>query len=67
MVCIIHIMNSAELIRKLERAGWVLRGVKGSHRIYTHPQHGGHLSIPHPRKDLGAGLLHKLMKQAGLK
>jgi len=60
-------MKSAELIRKLERAGWVLRGVKGSHHIYTHPQRGGHLSIPHPRKDLGAGLIHKLMKVAGLK
>ena len=67
MVCIIHIMNSAELIRKLERAGWVLRGVKGAHHIYTHPQRGGHLSIPHPRKDLGAGLIHKLMKEAGVK
>ncbi len=67
MVCIIHIMNSAELIRKLERAGWVLRGVKGSHHIYTHPQRGGHLSIPHPRKDLGAGLINKLMKVAGVK
>ena len=60
-------MKSAELIRKLERAGWVLRGVKGSHHIYTHPQRGGHLSIPHPRKDLGAGLIHKLMKEAGVK
>lgn len=67
MVCIIHIMNSAELIRKLEKAGWVLRGVKGSHHIYTHPQRGGHLSVPHPKKDLGAGLIHKLLKQAGLK
>lgn len=60
-------MNSTELIRQPEKAGWVLRGVKGSHHIYTHPQRGGHLSVPHPRKDLGAGLIHKLMKQAGLK
>lgn len=60
-------MNSAELIRKLEKAGWVLRGVKGSHHIYTHPQRGGHISVPHPRKDLGAGLIHKLMKAAGVK
>ena len=67
MMCIIHTMNSAELIRKLEKAGWVLRGMKGSHHIYTHPQRGGHLSVPHPKKDLGAGLIHKLMKQAGLK
>jgi predicted RNA binding protein YcfA (HicA-like mRNA interferase family) len=41
--------------------------VKGSHHIYTHPQRGGHLCVPHPKKDLGAGLIHKLMKQAGLK
>jgi predicted RNA binding protein YcfA (HicA-like mRNA interferase family) len=60
-------MNSAELIKRLERAGWVLRGTKGSHHIYTHPGRGGHISIPHPKKDLGTGLLRKLMKQAGLK
>jgi len=59
-------MNSAELVRQLERAGWTLRAVKGSHHIYTHPERGGHISVPHPRKDLGKGLLHKLRKQAGL-
>lgn len=60
-------MNSAELIKQMERAGWVLRGVKGSHHIFTHPEQPGHLSVPHPRKDLGVGLAHKLLKQAGLK
>lgn len=60
-------MNSAELIKQLEKAGWVLRGVKGSHHVYSHPERGGHLSVPHPKKDLGTGLVHKLMKQAGLK
>jgi predicted RNA binding protein YcfA (HicA-like mRNA interferase family) len=59
-------MQSSELIKLLEQAGWVRRGVKGSHHIYTHPQRPGHLSVPHPRKDLGAGLTHKLMKHAGL-
>lgn len=62
-----HFMNSAELIKQMERAGWVLRGVKGSHHIFTHPERPGHLSVPHPRKDLGVGLAHKLLKQAGLK
>jgi predicted RNA binding protein YcfA (HicA-like mRNA interferase family) len=60
-------MNSAELIRKMEKAGWVLRGVRGSHHVYTHPTIPGHISVPHPRKDLGPGLTHKLMKQAGLR
>jgi len=27
----------------------------------------GHISVPHPKKDLGTGLVHKLLKQAGLK
>ena len=60
-------MKSAELIKQLEQAGWVLRGVKGSHHVYTHPERGGHISVPHPKKDLGVGLVHKLLRQAGLK
>jgi predicted RNA binding protein YcfA (HicA-like mRNA interferase family) len=60
-------MNSADIVRQLERAGWVLRGVKGSHHIYTLPGKPGHISVPHPKKDLGIGLTHKLLKQAGLK
>lgn len=59
-------MTSAELIRRLLKAGWALRGVKGSHHIYVHPQRPGHVCISHPKKDLGTGLLHKLLKQTGL-
>jgi predicted RNA binding protein YcfA (HicA-like mRNA interferase family) len=60
-------MNNAAIIKQLEKAGWVLRGVKGSHHIYTHPKKSGHITVPHPKKDLGAGLANKLLKQAGLK
>ena len=60
-------MNSGEIVRRLERAGWVLRGVRGSHHIYTHPDRPGHISVPHPKKDLGTGLAQKLLKLAGLK
>jgi predicted RNA binding protein YcfA (HicA-like mRNA interferase family) len=60
-------MKSGDLIEALEQDGWVLRGAKGSHHIFTHPQKPGHVSVPHPKKDLGAGLVHKLLKQAGLK
>ena len=60
-------MNSAELIRALENAGWALRGSKGSQHLFVHPQRTGHRSVPHPKKDLGIGLLQKLMKQTGLK
>lgn len=60
-------MNSKELISKLEKDGWTLRGSKGSHHIFIHPIKTGHISVPHPKKDLGIGLVQKLLKQAGLK
>ncbi|MBX3695352.1 MAG: type II toxin-antitoxin system HicA family toxin [Steroidobacteraceae bacterium] len=60
-------MSSAELIRELEQAGWVLRRVAGSHHIFRHPVRQGHITVPHPRKDLGKGLVLKIRKQAGLK
>jgi predicted RNA binding protein YcfA (HicA-like mRNA interferase family) len=60
-------MNSADLIKLLERDGWTCRGGKGSHRVYVHPTKPGHLSVPHPKKDLGIGLVSRLLKAAGLK
>ena len=59
-------MTSAELIKRMLKAGWILRGVKGSHHVVVHPDRLGHVTVPHPRKDLGTGLLHKLMKQTDL-
>jgi predicted RNA binding protein YcfA (HicA-like mRNA interferase family) len=60
-------MRSAELIKLLEAEGWLLRGVRRSHHVFSHPQRVGHISVPHPKKDLGIGLVHQLLKQAGLK
>ena len=59
-------MTSTELIKRMLKTGWVLRGVKGSHHVYVHPERPGHVTVPHPRKDLGVGLLHKLLKQTDL-
>jgi predicted RNA binding protein YcfA (HicA-like mRNA interferase family) len=59
-------MTRGELIKKMLKAGWVLRSVKGSHHVYTHPDRPGHVTVPHRYKDLGTGLLHKLLKQTDL-
>ena len=67
LVGMITTMKSADVIKRLEADGWVLRSVRGSHHIFNHPAKPGHLSVPHPKRDLGKGLLHKLFKQAGLK
>lgn len=66
LVVIMRTMDSKQIIKRLEMDGWVLRGVRGSHHIFTHPAKSGHISVPHP-KELGAGITHKLLKQAGLK
>jgi len=60
-------MNSKELIRLIEAKGWRLARVSGSHHIFCRDEHEGHISIPHPRKDLGIGLTEKIKKQAGLR
>jgi predicted RNA binding protein YcfA (HicA-like mRNA interferase family) len=60
-------MKSNDLIRELKRAGWVEDRVVGSHHIFKHPSCPGHLTVPHPKKDLGKGLVHKIRKLAGLK
>jgi predicted RNA binding protein YcfA (HicA-like mRNA interferase family) len=60
-------MRSADLIRLLKKAGWVEDRVAGGHHIFKHPTTTGHISVPHPKADLGKGLVQKLLKQAGLK
>lgn len=60
-------MKSKDLIRALRKAGWIEDRVVGSHHIFKHPNRPGHLTVPHPKKDLGKGLVHKIRKQLGLK
>lgn len=43
----------------------MLDRVRGSHHVFKHPDHG-HVVVPHPKKDLGVGLVAAIRKQAGL-
>ena len=65
-MCIMRTMKSAALIRELEAAGWVLDRVRGSHHVFRHPTRPGRVVVPHPKKDLGTGLVAAIRKQAGL-
>lgn len=60
-------MNSAAMIKQLEKNGWVLDRVRGSHHVYKHPVNPNLITVPHPKKDLGKGLVNTLLKLAGLK
>lgn len=60
-------MKSGELINELEANGRTLDRVRGSHHVYKHPDNPNIITVPHPKKDLGKGLVNGLRKLAGLK
>jgi predicted RNA binding protein YcfA (HicA-like mRNA interferase family) len=67
VVCIIHTMQSRELIKLLQADGWQLQRTRGSHHQFVHPTKPGTVTVPHPKKDLGKGLVRAIRKQAGLR
>ena len=60
-------MTSNQVIEMLESDGWYLVATKGSHRQYKHPEKGGRVTGPHPKKDLPKGTVNGILKQAGLR
>lgn len=60
-------MHSKNLIELLKQDGWVLSGTNGSHHVFSHKTKSGHICVPHPRKDLGVGLVEKILKCADIK
>jgi predicted RNA binding protein YcfA (HicA-like mRNA interferase family) len=59
-------MQSRELIRLLEADGWRSCRVRGSHHQFRHSTKPGTVTVPHPKKDLGVGLVKAIRKQAGV-
>lgn len=59
-------MHSKKVIERLIRDGWFQRAIKGSHHVFVHPIKRGHVVMPHPKKDLGIGLIRNIFKQAGI-
>ena len=61
-------MTWGELIRRLRAAGFVERRTgKGSHRQLVHPETKKVITVSvHTRKEVGTGLAHRIMKEAGL-
>lgn len=58
-------VTSADLIKELEAHGFARVSVRGSHHKYRNKA-GVTVIVPHPRKDLGKGLIAAIRKQAGL-
>lgn len=60
------IMDSRDIIRALQAAGWQLVATKGSHHQFKHPSRPGRVTVPHPKRDIPLGTLRSIEKQAGL-
>jgi predicted RNA binding protein YcfA (HicA-like mRNA interferase family) len=60
-------MNSREIIRALERAGWEHVATRGDHWQFKHPTRPGRVTVPHPTRDVPIGTLRSIAKQSGLK
>ena len=58
-------MKGKELVKLLKKDEWVLDRVNGSHHIMV--KNGQSISVPVHNTDIQKGLLHALMKKAGLK
>jgi predicted RNA binding protein YcfA (HicA-like mRNA interferase family) len=59
--------NSRDIIRRLERERWTLARVTGSHHVFKSAVSDRTVVVPHPKKDLGKGLVRAIYKGAGWK
>ena len=60
-------VSGKSLCKVVERKGWELKRVTGSHHIYTKQGSEAIISIPvHGNRDLPTGTLKSIMKDAGL-
>ncbi len=55
--------NSRQIIRRLEKEGFELVKVSGSHHKFK--KNGKTVTVPHPKKDLPIGTIRAIYKQAG--
>lgn len=60
-------LSGKEFTKILERKGWSLKRINGSHFIFSHPEKTEIISVPvHKNDDLKKGLQKKLMTIAGI-
>jgi predicted RNA binding protein YcfA (HicA-like mRNA interferase family) len=55
-----------ELIKLLEKKGFIFDRASGSHYLFMLPDGSKRVIVPMHNKDLPAGTLHNILKQAGI-
>jgi predicted RNA binding protein YcfA (HicA-like mRNA interferase family) len=61
----IHTMTSAELLKLLKSSGFAVVSIRGSHHKLRNAANVT-IIVPHPKKNLGKGLVAAILKQASL-
>lgn len=55
-----------QAVRALERCGWKLDRIKGSHHVFRHPDHAHRVVVPMHSRDLAKGTLNQIVSASGL-
>ncbi len=55
-----------KIIKVLEKKGFILDRIKGSHHIYYHPETKRRVVVSLHKKELPKGTLLEILKQAGI-
>lgn len=59
-------VSPRQAARALERAGWDLDRVKGSHHVFRHPDRPNRVVVPMHNRDLAKGTLNQIISGSGL-
>ena len=61
-------MKAKEIIRLIQKDGWMFERQTGSHKIFKHPTKKGIVVVPeHGKEDIKMGTFNSILKQAGFK
>jgi len=59
-------LKPKEVIAILEKAGYYVDHITGSHYIMRHPDRPQRIPVPYHVKDVKKGVLHSVIKQSGM-
>ncbi|MEO8668045.1 MAG: type II toxin-antitoxin system HicA family toxin [Bauldia sp.] len=59
-------LKPREIVRALERAGFSVVRIRGSHYQMLKPETGKRVTVPFHGRDLSRGMLNAIIHQAGL-
>jgi predicted RNA binding protein YcfA (HicA-like mRNA interferase family) len=59
-------MDSRNVIKLLKQDGWYEVSKVGSHTQFRHPEKRGRVTVPDPKKNIPAGTLRSIERQAGI-